>query len=293
MRFYSENKIEERKQKQVLHIYQLLDNHKFHRVLQECDQFLELTPSSEKVRLVKAIALQNLGDYDGALDMIDDEKSYIFAPKKALLLKLGLFCLKGMYKEAQELIRYIYMNLEMDEQDAKELAHMDMSVLAILDKEELENQYYGCEATDYFYSQLINYDLDCAIEYMKKLQHNISKESNEWSFIECVDMENLFLDMASRIKNMEPLNDVIYDSYYIYYPSCGMALGKTSDYIKVSTIKNTKKIMKIRVVPNSDVLNNSIISASLPSREDSTKSETVLPKKDMIKRFNDRFKKSV
>ena len=255
---------------------------KYEQALMECNDFIEKYPYMEKIRFIKTAILRLYGKYDEALSVLDDSYNYYSA--EAQLERLKIYLCQERYDEAyilKQLIDSRYAD-DLTETQKEELTLMDMSLLLKTNESEFNKKYSIANCNNYKMKQFINYDVNQVINYMTSRANNNSFKRN-WSFNKRFNIGSELIKYKDKVLYKEPISGVYYDLYYFPYPNCGKYFNRDCDYLAVYTIKGTNNIVEMK--PSIEEF------IKEPKKED-TYSSTPVHKRDMVKRFNDRYRRN-
>lgn len=250
----------------------------FQRALWECNDFMLKYPNMEKARALKAAILRKMGRYDEALIAL--EREFLYDDYVCVERIRNYMCL-GRYEEAYELLLEInpIKVFEKDERMQKECMQMDMVLLLQLDPELFKKTYTKSNYRDYKMNQFVRYDETAAIRYVK----NNTKNDEIRKFSNAFDIDYQMTKYREKILSEKAFPDVLYDIYYFPYENCGVENGIPCNYVVVSAIKGTNQIVNIEPIPEERIRKE--------EQKEDYSSISTYPKRDMIKRFNDRYSK--
>lgn len=259
-------------------------NKDYKKALRDINFYIEEYPLDELAVSIKASTLRCLGRYDEALSCLE---ACVNAEEKQLRSyvreKMYIYLCLERYEEAYELVNMLLYEYLFENSIDKELKKIIISVEKILLPEEEFNARYNYEDyhNQYIEKQIIKYDPLKAIDVAKTREGN---NNAGWKFSENFDIDTKFYEVTNRLKHCVRIPSTILDNYFVYEPNCGIYENEKCDYLKVTTVKNTYDIVNIFPYPKDKVIFKK-------QEEDYTKTENGVKKKDMIKRFNDRYRK--
>ena len=258
---------------------------KYNQALLSCQDLFDFCGWDSKVGLLYIKILKGLRQEEECIDFIttnlgDFEQEDIVKVKKELLT---LLCKFERYDEALVIVGDLLSGLEKDDlnPDAEynKLNRIKMSILKLTNPDEFHKLYPKVENGFYVEGQLVNYSREKAIRKIEKKCYDSKKKLNvEWFFV----VEDKLGELEPKLKDSDKYVSTIFDYYYIYDPACAKFNGKICNYIQVATIKDTTDIVKILPCTYTYLPNN--------KQEYSFEQENY-QKKDMIKRFYDRYNK--
>lgn len=263
---------------------ELYKKKKYKQALLECQDCFILNGWDTRFALLYVKVLKKLNQEQQAADFIMEnitkfDQEYLEAIKKELLTSL---CVLERYEEALEVVNDLMQkNNRITNEERKiynKYNRIKMSILKVIDPMEFDKQYANKKSHLYVEEQFIKYDESVAIKKIKTKKQRMEKKANAtWNF----DIEEKIKEVKEKLDPTKKEVRTIFDYYYIYDYACGVYDGKTCNYIKVATIKNTNNIMKLE-----PILYDRIIK-----KEETQIVNTEYKKKDMIKRFYDRYNK--
>lgn len=259
----------------------------YNKALKLINYYIEEYPYDELARSIKTSTLRCLYRYEEALECLNTcENAKAKKLGSYIREKMYLFLCLERYEEAYELANTLSYEYLFCKPIDKELEKIIVSVEKILLSEEEFNTLYNYDdyRNKYIVKQIIKYDPEIAIEVAKSRENN---NNANWKFSDEFDIDSKFYEIVDKLNTCVRLPSTILDDYFVYEPNCGTYENKKCDYLKVTTVKNTHNIVNIFPFPKSRVIlqeqKNDDIEVEIE--------DTNYKKKNMIKRFNDRYNK--
>lgn len=258
---------------------------KYKQALLECQDYLFQNEWDTRFALLYVKVLKKMNHDQQVVDFILEnikkfDSEYMEATKRILLTSL---CTLERYGEALEVVNDLMQKNNRTTNEERKIYNkynrIKMSILKIIDPIEFKKQYKNKKNHSYIENQLINYDESITIKKIEtKKKRTQKKASAVWNF----DIEEKVKEIKEKLDPANKKIDTIFDYYYIYDYECAIYDGKPCNYIKVATIKNTNNIMKLEPV----------LYDRIEKKEENQVINTEYKKKDMIKRFYDRYNKN-
>lgn len=281
----SYNKEREKRQNRIDQIHYLYKHHYYDEALHEVNDILKVYPDNIGMLSMKAGIYRHYKDFDMAESILDSIPNH---NKDSIMELIRLYTCIEKYDEALTLMD----NLDgfvLTDKDKDQLAKLEMVILkhkypARFVKKYLFDKDYIND--DYFVSQILNYSAKTSIKYLKKVKETRLEGDKPYSsrFNEDFDIEKEYIEIRKQLHKYDKNKGTLFDEYYIYYPNCGTRVGEVCNYVKVYTLKGTHNIMKMLPIASHRVYKQN-------KKDEIDYSLYPTHKKDMIKRFNDRFKK--
>ena len=182
------------------------------------------------------IAYMN-GEYDREKEYYDKMKTY---KSGVCYTSLVYYYIRNNNRE--DAIKYLNM-LDDNFIGANMAKYRMANVLLGLDVTEKDMRYYSTR-------QIINYDFEAAVEHIK--EHQKVDEYNGY-FRKDINIEELLIDVMTKIENMKPVFSELVDHYFINYDGIGINGDDKYNYIEVITVANTNKVITMYPTLSSNI----------------------------------------
>ncbi len=222
----------------------LLQNMEYYQEAYECFK-TSFQKGGSKVRRESAIYLGNfalaLGDFPTAKEhyQIATEKEKIFI-KEAYKNLLAIAIKEEDYQAAYKYIEKLKKRNEKDKNMRAAKVYVEKK-LGKLEK----------TPTDYIGSQIIDYDSEMALEYIRNREFNRK-------FAEDINIEQLFSTISKNFSKENQIYTEILDVYDIDYPEIGYVDGKITHTLRVVVTPHTTNILTMYPYTKKNIKNQII-----------------------------------
>lgn len=273
------NTYEKRKKDSLLYkIKELFANKKYSMLVKEATKYLNEYYPHPKVVFMRAKSYKELGFFDEAISdlkyLIEKENNTY-----AILELYYTYYYLNKYKEAIDLLPFLYNS------DVVNKYSIALSELVMKKQLGIKMNFNSKARCDYIASQIINYDINKALEHINEHKESSINSSN---FNAQLNLEYLFELIRNNLINSTKINkDEILEVHYFCIPNIGLVEENVCNYLKVVVIPNTNNIISMYPTINYEGKEPTIITYDYSKlfNKDKEKVKSI----SMIDRFNKKY----
>lgn len=186
---------------------------------------------------------------------------------------------EGNIKAAKKNIKSISKQFR----ELNETAIMQLNAILGISLPKEKNKFYSIR-------QIKNYDINEAIEHIKRHTNGFNYYEECGNFNDDIDIKELVYYTREKIENMEPSYFNVFDNYVIEYPNVGTYGDIKLDYVEAIVVPNTKNIITMYPVASENIFSKTY-NGNNKIEEENNYTKSKRKRKSQIDKFYERYGK--